>query len=128
MGEMEVTNMAAGSEGASTVGLIIMVLYFGVLIINIIGAWKVYAKAGQPGWGVLIPIYNIFLVLKIAGRPAWWIILCLIPIVNLITLVIPFDIAKRFGKGAGFGLGLLFLGPIFWPILGLGSAEYTSAD
>ena len=64
-------------------------------------------------------------MLKVAGRPGWWLILLFIPLVNIVVgIIIPFDIAKNFGKGAGFGFGLLFLGIIFYPILAFGDAQY----
>jgi len=87
--------------------------------------WKVFTKAGQPGWASIIPIYNLYVWCKIVGRPWWWILLMLIPFVNFIILIILcIDMAKSFGKGAGFGIGLAFLGIIFWPILGFGSAQH----
>ncbi len=84
-----------------------------------------HPKAGEPGWGIIIPIYNIYILTKIAGRPGWWLLLMLIPIVSLIIMIIVMmDIAKAFGRGAGTGLGLAFLPFIFYPILGFGSAQY----
>ena len=65
------------------------------------------------------------MLLKIVGRPGWWFVLCLIPFVNAIILIlVSIDLAKSFGKGAGFGLGLAFLGVVFYPMLGFGSAQY----
>ena len=94
-------------------------------MIVIAGCWKMFVKAGQPGWGILIPIYNIYLMIKVAGRPGWWLILMLIPLVNFIVgIIVAADIARNFGKGIGFTLGLIFLGFIFYPILGFGSAQY----
>lgn len=96
-----------------------------VLIVVIVGMWKVFEKAGQPGWGAIIPVYNLYLMTQIAGRPGWWVILMLIPVVNfIIGIILSMDIAKAFGKGAGFGLGLLLLGFIFYPILGFGDATF----
>lgn len=87
-----------------------------------------FTKANQPGWAILIPIYNFYILLKIAGRPGWWLLLFLIPLVNLvICFMVALDIAKSFGKGTGFGLGLFFLSFIFYPILGFGSAAYQGA-
>jgi hypothetical protein len=104
---------------------IFWVCYFAVIILLIAAMWKVFSKAGQPGWAAIIPIYNFYVMCKIAGRPGWWVILMFIPLVNFIILIIlMIDIAKSFGKGVGFGLGLVFLGIIFWPILGFGSAQY----
>src|SRR4030095_12401751 len=90
--------------------------------------WKVFTKAGQPGWASLIPIYNLYIWCKIVGRPGWWIILLLIPFVNIIVgIILCIDMAKSFGKGVGFGIGLALLGIIFWPILGFGSAQYQGS-
>ena len=73
----------------------------------------------------IIPIYNIWVLLEIVGRPGWWLVLMLIPFVNFIVLIIlSIDVAKSFGKGTGFGLGLAFLSLIFYPILGFGDAKY----
>ena len=94
-------------------------------LIVIIAMWKVFTKAGQPGWAAIIPIFNLYILCKVAGRPGWWLILMLIPFVNfIIAIILCIDIAKNFGKGAGFGIGLAFLGVIFFPILGFGSATY----
>lgn len=82
-------------------------------------------KAGQPLWAGFVPLYNVYLGLKIAGRPGWWLILFFIPVVNIVVGIIFYiDLAKSFGKGTGFGVGLLFLGFIFLPILALGDARY----
>jgi len=110
------------SEGIGIVGIII---YLAVLLVVLIGMWKAFEKAGQPGWGVIIPIYNLYLLTVIAKKPAWWIILMLIPLVNIIILILlNLEIAKNFGKSTGFGIGLAFLGFIFWPLLGFGDAKY----
>jgi hypothetical protein len=64
-------------------------------------------------------------LLQIAGKPIWWIVLFFIPVVNfVVAIIVSIDVAKNFGKGTGFGLGLAFLSPIFYPILGFGSAQY----
>lgn len=94
-------------------------------LVALIAMWKVYTKAGKPGWAVLIPIYNLYVLLEIVGRPWWWLIMFLIPVVNVVLLfIISFDLAKSFGKGAGFALGLIFLNLIFMLILGFGDAKY----
>ncbi len=106
-------------------GAVILLVYLAIVLVVIAGMWKVFTKAGQPGWGVLIPIYNLYLLTQIAGRPGWWLILMLIPLVNfVIAIILSLDIAKNFGKGAGFGIGLALLGFIFYPILGFGDATY----
>lgn len=106
----------------SPVALVISLL---VALIMIVAMWKIFTKAGQPGWASLIPFYNIYVWCKIVGRPGWWLILMLIPFVNfIIAIILCIDLAKSFGKGVGFGLGIIFLGFIFLPILGFGSAQY----
>src|SRR5213595_732101 len=96
-----------------------------IALLLIVAMWKVFTKAGQPGWASIIPIYNLYIWCKIVGRPGWWIILLLIPFVNIIVgIILCIDMEKSFGKGVGFGIGLALLGIIFWPILGFGSAQY----
>ena len=109
----------------SPVSLIISLL---IALLVIVATWKVFTKAGQPGWASIIPIYNLYIWCKIVGRPWWWILLMLIPFVNFIVgIILCIDLAKSFGKGAGFGIGLALLGVIFFPILGFGSAQYQGA-
>ena len=87
--------------------------------------WKIFEKAGQPGWASIVPLYNTIILLKIAGKPWWWIFLLLIPGVNVVFAFIALiDLAKNFGKGTGFGVGLVLLSFIFFPILAFGSARY----
>ena len=91
----------------------------------IVSLWVVFTKAGEPGWAAIIPIYNMVIILKIADKPVWWIILFFIPIVNLVMAIITYiAFAEKFGKSAGFGVGLALLGPIFMPILAFGDAKY----
>lgn len=98
-------------------------LAFGIFLIA--AQWKVFEKAGQPGWACIIPIYNIYIMTKIGGKPGYWTLLCLIPPFSIIFGIwIVNMISKSFGKDEGFTLGLLFLGFIFWPVLGFGNARY----
>ena len=99
-----------------------------ICFVMIAAMWKIFTKAGQPGWAAIIPIYNIIVLLKIAGKPAWWVILFLIPIVSLVMVILTYvGLANKFGKGGGFAVGLIFLGIIFFPILGFGGAQYQGA-
>lgn len=117
---------AAGVAGCLGGGLAFFV-WLVVLAVVIAGLWKVFEKAGQPGWAAIIPFYNIYvLTTQIARREILWFILALIPFVNIIAaIVVSIDVARKFGKGTGFGLGLAFLPFIFYPILGFGSAQYN---
>jgi len=121
LGQVDYSYNAQGTA-PSPVSTIIAVL---IALLLIVAMWKVFTKAGQPGWASIIPIYNLYIWCKIVGRPWWWIILMLIPFVNfIIGIILCIDLAKSFGKGAGFGIGLALLGVIFFPILGFGSAQY----
>ena len=103
--------------------LIPLAIFVGVIA----GVWKTFVKAGQPGWAALVPVYNCYILLKIAGKPAWWLLLFFVPLVNVvITIIVSLEIAKTFGKGTGFGIGLVFLGFIFYPILGFSDAVYQN--
>jgi hypothetical protein len=108
-------------------GILLILIVIALALFLIVSMWKVFVKAGQPGWGIFIPIYNIYLLLMIAGKPGWWLILYLIPFVNIvIAILVSIEIAKNFGKDAAFGLGLAFFGIIFYPILAFGSAQYKA--
>jgi hypothetical protein len=115
----------AAAAAAGALGGLFLVMYFAVIILVIVGLWKVFTKAGKPGWASIIPIYNIIVLLEICGRPTWWVLLCLIPCVNIVIIFIVWiDVAKSFGKDAAYGIGLALLGFIFIPMLGFGSARY----
>lgn len=117
--------MQQDSGGGSVFGLIISLA---IVVFMIASVWRVFTKAGQPGWAVLIPIYNAYVLCKVGGKPGWWVILLFIPIVNIVmSLLISLGVAEKFGKGAGFGIGLWPLPIIFYPILAFGDASYGGA-
>jgi hypothetical protein len=104
---------------------LLSLIYLAFIVLVIAGGWKMFVKAGKPGWGIIIPIYNLILMLEIADRPIWWVILFFIPIANLIVSILMYiEVAKKFGKGVGFGIGLTFLSFIFMPILGFSDAKF----
>ena len=112
------------SQGGLPIGPLIFAVVVGILMIA--SLWKVYTKAGKPGWAAIIPIYNLVVLLQIVRKPLWWIVMFLIPIVNFIFLILLYiELAKAFGKSGGFAAGLIFLGVIFFPILGFGSSQYA---
>jgi hypothetical protein len=108
-----------------TGGVVVMLVWLAIMVLMIAGLWKMFVKAGQPGWAAIVPIYNLYVLVQIAGRPWWWMILLIIPIVGIIfALILSNDISKAFGRQLGTTLGLIFLPFIFYPILGFGSAQY----
>lgn len=117
--------MEAGD--GSEIGIVGMLIGLAFIVLMIASVWKVFTKAGQPGWAAIIPIYNVIVLLKIIGKPWWWILGFLIPIVNFIVMILmAVGLAKVFGKGTGFAIGLILLGVIFYPILAFGDATYTA--
>jgi uncharacterized membrane protein YoaK (UPF0700 family) len=107
-------------------GPIFLGLWLLIVVVVIAGLWKVFVKAGQPGWACIIPIYNLYCwIVEIGGKEWWWFFLYLIPIVNIvIAILVAISVSRNFGKGVAFALGLIFLPFIFLPILGFGDATY----
>ena len=118
----------AASGGGSLFGGSYFVFWLAVYVLLAVAAWKLFVKAGRPGWAAIIPIYNIVVMLEIIGRPIWWVILFFIPLVNIVmAIIVSIDVAKAFGKGSGFGIGLWLLPEVFYPILGFGDAQYQGS-
>ena len=106
--------------------MLLSLIWLAVVVFLVASMWTVFTKAGQPGWACLVPFYNIIVLLKIAGKPGWWLLLFLIPVVNLIIAIITYiALAANFGKGTGFAIGLVFLPIVFIPILAFGDAKYA---
>lgn len=120
-----------GTSGGSMSGAAAAALYIPLVLLVIfiiVALWKVFQKAGKPGWAAIVPIYNTWVLFEITGFPGWWAILSLVPFVSIfpavVAIIATFRLAKLFGKGTGFGLGLIFLPFIFFPILGFGKATF----
>ncbi len=105
---------------------VLLLVDLALVILMIVSMWKIFEKAGKPGWASLIPIYNTIVLLDIVGKPWWWIFLLIIPIVNIIfAIIVIHGLSKSFGLNGWFTLGLLFLGIIFYPILAFGDYKYV---
>jgi hypothetical protein len=119
---------AAAGAVAALFGGAMLFIWLLVLVVVIAGMWKAFEKAGKPGWGAIVPIYNLILLCEIAGRPLWWFVLLIIPCVGVVMLlIVNIDIAKKFGMGAGFGVVLWLFPFIGWPILGFGGSRYDAS-
>jgi len=115
----------AASQAASHVLSAIIPIYLLVLLITVIGMWKVFTKAGKPGWAAIIPIYNLIVLIEITGKPIWWFLLMFIPCVNFIFGIWIINlVSKSFGQSEGFTIGLVLLPFVFYPVLGFGSYTY----
>jgi len=115
-----------GSGGvAAGIGTGMVILYLAVIAILVIGMWKVFEKAGKPGWAAIVPIYNFIVLIEIVGKPMIWVLWLLIPCVNFVFIIWLYNlVSKSFGKSEGFTVGMVLFPYIFWPILGFGDAKY----
>ena len=108
--------------------MIFLLIELAIIVLSIAGLWKTFEKAGKPGWAAIVPIYNIIVMLEIVGKPLWWIVLFLIPLVNLVAcFLVGIAMAGKFGKSAGFGVGLGLLPFVFYPMIGFGDAQFNPA-
>jgi hypothetical protein len=105
---------------------VLALIFLAAMVLMAIAQWKIFEKAGQPGWACLIPVYNVVVLLRIAERPEWWLLLMFVPLVNIgVAVLISLDLARRFGKEEVFAVGLVLLPFVFYPILGFGDAQYA---
>jgi uncharacterized membrane protein YhaH (DUF805 family) len=124
-----VPNTVLQMEALAGAAMIFMLVFFVVFVlVPIAGMWKIFTKAGKPGWAAIVPIYNLYVMLQIVGRPGWWIVLMIVPVINIIVgILVLLDLAKAFGKSGAYAIGMFFLPFIFLPMLGFGSSRYQGA-
>ncbi len=125
---MSLTLLAESYSNASSssAGAVPSALYLVLALILVVGLWKLFSKAGRPGWASIIPIYNEYTLLKIAGRPGWWLLLSFIPFVNLwVSLVVGGDIAQRFGRSRLYGNILCGLLGVGYVVIGFDKSTYN---
>ncbi len=123
--EMSNQNTAAVAVAVLAGGMVMMGIWLVVVVLMIAGTWKIFTKAGKPGWTSIIPMYNIYVMCVVAGKPAWWIIMFFIPFAPIAVFL---AIAKNFGKGAGFGIGMFFIPVVFFPMLGFGKSSFLGSE
>ena len=105
--------------------LVISLLALIISLVTVISYWKIFEKAGQPGWTSVIPVYNTIVLLKISQKPEWWVILYFIPLVNtVIHIIVSIALAECFQKDTGFALGIILIPLVFYPILAFGDSQY----
>ena len=126
---------AAGLTAGVSAGVMVvyLIITIAIAVLGIIAMWKIFTKAGKPGWASLIPIYNIVVMYQIVGLNPLLIILLFIPFINVIAAIVLsiiqcIRLSKAFGKGTGFTFGLIFLSPIFLLILGFGNDKYIGFE
>ena len=123
-------DVSPGSGGGGLIGAlfggVFFLVWLAVVVLVFASLWKIFEKAGKPGWAGIVPIYNAVVLLEIVGRPIWWIVLLLLPCVNFVVgILLCIDLAKSFGKDVGYGIGLALLGIVFFPLLAFGDSRYV---
>lgn len=117
------------SYNGGGLGVFGTLVYIVVIVFYLYCMWRIFAKAGKPGWAAIIPIYNVLVELEIVGRPWYWLLLMFIPVVDIVlAIIVLFRMAKVFGHSVGFGFGLLFLSFIFLPILAFDQSTYLGPN
>lgn len=132
--DMDLTNIFQSQEVLQTGSAFVIVFY----VLQVVAMWKIFEKAGEAGWKSLIPLYNLYILLKII-RFNWLLLLGLlifiIPILGwaigaiylvVLQVIVCYRLARSFGKELGYMLGLIFLTPIFYLMLGFGDAKYKA--
>jgi hypothetical protein len=119
-----------GGRGGGLIGALFggafFLVWLAVVVLVFVSLWKIFEKAGKPGWAGIVPIYNLIVWLEIVGRPIWWIVLMFVPCVGIVVgIILCIDLAKSFGKDAAYGIGLALLGIVFFPMLAFGDARYV---
>lgn len=119
---------SSGSEFAG-IGIAYVVIMLAISVLTIVSYWKMFVKAGKPGWAAIVPIYNFIVMCEIAEKPWWWVLLLCVPIANICAMVVVYNgIAKKFGKGTGYTVGMILLPVIFIPMLAFGKNNVLSDD
>lgn len=119
-----------GDEGGGIIAALFGTTYLfccalPIYILSVAGLWKMFVKAGRPGWPAIIPLYNLWVAFEISGHPGWWMLGVFVPFLNIIVLaVLCYHLALSFGKGLWTTLGLYFLSFVTTLWLGFGDAEY----
>lgn len=122
------TTQVQNSAGLAGMGTGMLIFYLAIMVVMIAAIWKIFTKAGKPGWASIIPIYDVIVLIQVAGLEWWYILLLLVPLANIYAIFkIYIELAHKFGKSTGFGVLTVFFSLICLPILGFGDAKYQGA-
>lgn len=122
---MYTTGAYQGASEMPQMSPVTMVIYIALLVLELVSMWKLFVKAGRPGWASIVPIYNVIVMLDIAKKPWWYLLLMLIPFVNfVIAIMVTVAFVKAYGKDTGFAVLTIFFAPIMYPILAFGDSKY----
>lgn len=114
----------AAREATTTMSGTASLMILAFILLLLVSMWRVYERAGEPGWAILVPIYNTYVLTRIGRVSGWWVLAMFVPLLNIVALfVVSIGVAERFNRGAGFGIGLVFLPFIFYPMLAWGDEQ-----
>lgn len=113
------------SSTMAHLGLFNWIIILAVSVFLIVSLWKVFEKAGEPGWKCLIPWYNNYILFKIAMGNGWLFLLLFVPFVNFVALIlVAVKLAKAFGGSTGLAIVMVLLPIVGYPMLAFGGYEY----
>ncbi len=115
---------SSASDGAAAAGFLalfggVFMLFYALIIgIMLVSTWKIFTKAGKPGWAALVPIYNTIVLLEIVNKPTWWVVLMFIPVANVVvTILVAIELVRVFGKSDAYAALLILVPIIGYPML-----------
>lgn len=122
---MDTTYTTTSAAETASLSPAVLLVTLALIVLLFAALWRVFTKAGVPGWKALIPVYNAYVLLKIVGRPGWWLLLLLIPYVNIVfSIILSLDLAKSFGRGPLFAIFGLMLTPVGYFMLAFNKDQY----
>ncbi len=105
---------------------VLVIFWLAVMVLLVVSDWKIFVKAGKPGWAILVPIYNIIVMLQIVKKPLWWIVLLIVPLVNIaVVVIIVYNLVIKFGQPGWHVIPALILGCVYFPYLAFSKAQYN---
>lgn len=123
------------SAAAGIFGGAFLFVWLVLAVVVVVSMWKIFEKAGRPGWVSLVPIYNTWVLAEVVGKPGWWALILLaagIPVVGwiaalVVSIILSIELAKSFGKEPAYAALLILLPVVGYPMLAFGDAKYVGA-
>ena len=127
---------SAAAAGLTT-GLLMFYIFVWIIsiaisVVQIIGMWKVFKKAGKNGWEAIVPFYNTWTLFEISGYPGYYMFFGFIPCAGPIILIVfeilaAISLSKKFNKSGGFAALLILVPVVGYCMLGFGNDTYDGS-
>jgi len=115
-----------GEGGIMGAGVAMIIVYLLIAVVYVVSYWKIYVKAGKPGWAAIVPFYNIIVLVEIVKKPVWWVVLFFVPCANIVALVlVSIEFVKVFGKPSWHAVLFILLGIVYAPYIAFSDAKYV---